>query len=151
MPRPIQAHIDLSAVQHNYLVAKQHAAVSDSAAKAWAVVKADAYGHGLMRVAESLREIADGFALLEIEAAVALRQAGFRQPILLLEGVFEPVDVPVCAYQVSGEYAQIEAAAANGWIDRDRVVLETLTSIRRAGASSILTYYALYAAQLLRA
>lgn len=97
MPRPIQAHIDLSAVQHNYLVAKQHAAVSDSAAKAWAVVKADAYGHGLMRVAESLREIADGFALLEIEAAVALRQAGFRQPILLLEGFFEPVDVPVCA------------------------------------------------------
>ncbi len=97
MPRPLQARIDLSAVQHNYLVAKQQASVSDSAAKAWAVVKADAYGHGLRRVAESLRGIADGFALLEIEAAVALREAGFRQPILLLEGFFEPVDVPVCA------------------------------------------------------
>ena len=44
------------------------------------------------------------------------------------------VDVPVAAYQVSGEYAMVEAAAANGWIDRDRAILETLTSIRRAGA-----------------
>lgn len=97
MPRPIQARIDLNAVRHNYLVAKQRAAAPDSAAKAWAVVKADAYGHGLLRVASALREFADGFALLEIEAAVALREAGFRQPILLLEGFFEPVDLPVCA------------------------------------------------------
>ncbi len=97
MPRPIQARIDVNAVQHNYLVAKHRVATPDSAAKAWAVVKADAYGHGLMRVASALRETADGFALLEIEAAVALRDAGFRQPILLLEGFFEPVDLPVCA------------------------------------------------------
>ena len=67
-----------------------------------------------------------------------------------IRAVRERVDVPVCAYQVSGEYAQIEAAAANGWIDRDRVALETLTSIRRAGATSILTYYALHVAGLLR-
>lgn len=97
MPRPIQACIDLNAVRHNYLRAKQCAAVPDSEVRAWAVVKADAYGHGLSRVADALREIADGFALLEIEAAVALREAGFRQPILLLEGFFEPVDLPVCA------------------------------------------------------
>ena len=58
--------------------------------------------------------------------------------------------VPVAAYQVSGEYAQIEAAAAAGWIDRERVMMESLISIRRAGAQIILTYYALEAARLLR-
>jgi porphobilinogen synthase len=58
-------------------------------------------------------------------------------------------DVPLAAYQVSGEYAMIEAAARNGWIDRDRVMLETLLSIRRSGASIIHTYYAKEAAKLL--
>ncbi len=57
---------------------------------------------------------------------------------------------PVAAYHVSGEYAMIEAAAANGWIDRRRVVLETLTSIRRAGADLVLTYHAKDAARWLR-
>jgi porphobilinogen synthase len=63
--------------------------------------------------------------------------------------VADEVDVPVAAYQISGEYATVEAAAANGWIDRDRAVLETLTAIRRAGASVILTYWALDAIRLL--
>ena len=58
--------------------------------------------------------------------------------------------VPVWAYQVSGELAAVEAAAANGWLDRDRAILETLTSIARAGASGILTYWALDAIRLLR-
>ncbi len=58
-------------------------------------------------------------------------------------------DLPLAAYQVSGEYAMIEAAAQNGWIDRDRVMMESLLSIRRAGASIILTYYAKDAARLL--
>ena len=58
--------------------------------------------------------------------------------------------MPVAAYQISGEYAQIEAAAANGWIDRDRAIMESLLGIRRAGAKIILTYYALEAAALLR-
>ena len=97
MSRPIQASIDLSAIRHNYLVARRRAAIPREQAKAWAVVKADAYGHGLTRVANALREVADGFALLEIEAAVALRDAGFRQPILLLEGFFDPAELPVCA------------------------------------------------------
>lgn len=86
MPRPTQARIDLAAVRHNYLIAKQYAARSGKPAKAWAVVKADAYGHGLLRVAKALDDVADGFALLELDAAIALREAGFRQPILLLEG-----------------------------------------------------------------
>jgi porphobilinogen synthase len=58
-------------------------------------------------------------------------------------------DLPVAAYQVSGEYAMIEAAARNGWIDRERIILESLVSIRRAGATTILTYYAKEAARLL--
>jgi porphobilinogen synthase len=58
--------------------------------------------------------------------------------------------IPVWAYQVSGEYAMVEAAAANGWIDRDRAVLETLTSIRRAGADAVLTYWAVEVAGWLR-
>ncbi len=59
-------------------------------------------------------------------------------------------DVPVAAYHVSGEYAMIHAAAANGWVDLDAVVMETLGSIRRAGADILLTYHAAHAAQLLR-
>ena len=58
-------------------------------------------------------------------------------------------DLPLAAYQVSGEYAMIEAAAANNWIDRERVMMESLLCIRRAGASIILTYFAKDAARLL--
>jgi porphobilinogen synthase len=58
-------------------------------------------------------------------------------------------DVPIAAYQVSGEYAMLQAAIRNGWLDRDRVILESLTSIRRAGAQTILTYFAKDAAKLI--
>ena len=68
----------------------------------------------------------------------------------VLSDVAEISDIPVWAYQVSGEYSMIEAAAANGWIDRDRAVLETLTSIRRAGADSVLTYWAVEVAEWVR-
>ena len=104
MPRPIQARIDLSALRHNYLIAKKQSTGLGKPAKAWAVVKADAYGHGLMRTANALADIADGFALLDLNAGVALRDAGFSQPILLLEGFFEPDDLSVCA-----EYGLIPA------------------------------------------
>jgi porphobilinogen synthase len=67
----------------------------------------------------------------------------------VLRKVADAVDVPVAAYQISGEYAMVEAAAANGWIDRDRTIAETLTSIRRAGANMILTYWATEVAQRL--
>ena len=67
----------------------------------------------------------------------------------VLRKVADTVDVPVAAYQISGEYAMVEAAAANGWIDRDRAIMETLTSIRRAGANMILTYWATEVAQQL--
>jgi porphobilinogen synthase len=67
----------------------------------------------------------------------------------VLRDFAERVDVPVGVYQISGEYAMVEAAAEKGWIDRDRAVLETLTSFKRAGADMILTYWATEAAQLL--
>ncbi|WP_375482256.1 porphobilinogen synthase [uncultured Jatrophihabitans sp.] len=60
----------------------------------------------------------------------------------VLRAVADASPVPVAAYQISGEYAMVEAAAANGWLDRDRVIAETLTSIKRAGASIVLTYWA---------
>jgi porphobilinogen synthase len=68
----------------------------------------------------------------------------------VLSDVAEVSDIPVWAYQVSGEYSMIEAAAGHGWIDRDRAVLETLTSIRRAGADAVLTYWAVEVAGWLK-
>jgi porphobilinogen synthase len=68
----------------------------------------------------------------------------------ILRAVRDRFDLPLAAYHVSGEYAMIKAAAARGWIDEQRVMMETLTSIRRAGADVILTYYAREAARLLR-
>ncbi|MFA7293223.1 MAG: alanine racemase [Rhodocyclaceae bacterium] len=93
MPRPILARIDRAALLHNYLLAKAKA----PGARAWAVVKANAYGHGLMNAADALADAADGFALLDLEEAVALREAGIRQPILLLEGFFSPEDLELVA------------------------------------------------------
>ncbi|KAB2925700.1 MAG: alanine racemase [Dechloromonas sp.] len=87
--RPIHVHIAPAAIRDNYRLAKRLA----PAARAWAVIKADAYGHGQWRAVEALRDEADGFALLECEQAVALRQAGVTQPLLLLEGIFSPADV----------------------------------------------------------
>jgi porphobilinogen synthase len=69
----------------------------------------------------------------------------------VLSAVRAAVDLPVAAYQVSGEYAMVEAAAARGWLDRDRAILETLTSIRRAGADVVLTYWAAEVGRLLAA
>jgi len=60
----------------------------------------------------------------------------------ILKTLREEFDLPTAAYHVSGEYAMIKAAAQNGWIDEQRVMMETLTSIKRAGADIILTYYA---------
>ncbi len=94
---------------------------------------------------EAMREIAqdieEGADMIMVKPALSyldlIRQARDR------------FDVPIAAYQVSGEYSMIVAAARNGWIDHDRAMLETLTSIRRAGADMILTYFAKPAARLL--
>jgi len=90
MPRPIRASFKLSALRHNLGVVRRHAPHS----KIWAVVKANAYGHSLVRVAQALAA-ADGYALLDLNEAVRLREAGFAQPILLLEGIFQPADLDI--------------------------------------------------------
>ena len=94
---------------------------------------------------EALREVdldvAEGADLVMVKPALAYLD--------IIRQVRDHVDVPVAAYNISGEYAMVEAAAANGWIDRERAILETLTSIRRAGADTILTYWAAEVADLL--
>ena len=101
---------------------------------------------GARSAAEGVRE-----ALLDVAEgadAVMVKPAGAYLDVV--RAVADAVDVPVAAYQVSGEYAMVEAAAAQGWIDRERIVLETLTAIRRAGAGTVLTYWATEAAGWLR-
>jgi porphobilinogen synthase len=89
-------------------------------------------------VREALQDVAEGADAVMVKPALAYLD--------VLRAVADAVDVPVAAYQVSGEYAMVEAAAAHGWVDRQRIVLEQLVGIRRAGASMILTYWATEAA-----
>ena len=91
---------------------------------------------------ETALDVAEGADMVMVKPAL---------PYLdVLAAVRASVDVPVAAYQVSGEMAMVEAAAANGWLDRDRAMLETLTGIRRAGADIVLTYWATEVARRLR-
>jgi porphobilinogen synthase len=89
-------------------------------------------------VLESLKEV--GLDLAEGADMVMVKPA--LSYLDVIRRVADMVQVPVAAYQVSGEFAMLEAAAANGWVDREKAIMETLTSIRRAGASVILTYWA---------
>ena len=94
---------------------------------------------------EGLREakldVEEGADIVMIKPALAYLD--------VISAVRAAVDVPVAAYNISGEYSMVEAAAANGWIEREAAIIETLTSIRRAGADMILTYWAIEAASLL--
>ncbi len=92
MPRPIHATIHTEALRHN--LARVRLAAPD--ARVWAIVKANAYGHGIEQAFEGLRG-ADGFALLDLEEARRVRHLGWRGPILLLEGVFELRDLELCS------------------------------------------------------
>ena len=91
--------------------------------------------------ATARRALAEGADVVMVKPALAYLDVVRR--------VRDAVDVPVAAYNISGEYAMVEAAAANGWIDRDAAIVETLTSIRRAGADLVLTYWAAAAASRL--
>jgi porphobilinogen synthase len=90
---------------------------------------------------EVLLDVAEGADIVMVKPALAYLD--------VISRVAAAVHLPVAAYQVSGEYAMVEAAAAHGWLDRDRVIMETLTAIRRAGADIILTYWATEAARRL--
>jgi porphobilinogen synthase len=93
-------------------------------------------------VAEARQDIAEGADIVMVKPAI-----GYLD---VVRAVAEAVDVPVAAYNVSGEYAMVEAAAANGWLDRDRAINEMVTSIKRAGAGIVLTYWATELATRLR-
>lgn len=112
MSRPLTATIDLNALRHNYLLAKRL-----HGGRALAIVKANAYGHGAVRCAKALENIADGFGVAAIEEAIELREAGIQKPILLLEGWFEASELAkIAQYQLwtslhsLSQIADIEAA-----------------------------------------
>jgi len=132
MPRPIQAIVHTDALAHN--LARARAAAPD--AKVWAVVKADAYGHGIERAYEGLRG-ADGFAMLDFSEAERVRKLGWRGPILMLEGCFEPRDLEACArlhlwHMVHNE-AQIDALASAKLAQPQRVFLKMNSGMNRLG------------------
>jgi porphobilinogen synthase len=97
--------------------------------------------NGLEGVREALLDVEQGADIVMVKPALGYLDVVRR--------VRDAVSVPVAAYNISGEYSMVEAAAANGWIDREAAILETLTSIRRAGADVVLTYWAAEAARLL--
>jgi len=99
--------------------------------------------NGAEGVREALLDVEEGADIVMVKPALAYLD--------VLQSVRAAVDIPVAAYNISGEYSMVEAAAAHGWIDRDAAIVETLTSIRRAGADIILTYWALDASRLLSA
>ena len=96
---------------------------------------------------EALRELEqdamEGADFLMVKPALAYLD--------ILAKARERFDLPIAAYNVSGEYSMLKAAAANGWIDHDTAMMEMLTSIKRAGADLIITYFAKDAAKILRA
>jgi alanine racemase len=123
--RPARALIDLSALRHNYRLAREA-----TGAKALAVIKADAYGHGAVRVAQALESEADGFAVACIEEALELRQAGINAPVLLLEGFFDADELALivehdfwCVVHSLWQLEAIEKAAVgkplNIWLKMD--------------------------------
>lgn len=164
MTRPIHASIDLGALRHNLSVARHYAGDT----KIWAVVKANAYGHGLMRVARSLTGSADGFALIEIEGAIALRDAGLGEPILLLEGFYAADEIPLIAARSltpvihslrqvdllaranvpSGAlvpvYLKLNTGMNRLGLNRDEIAyaMDALRAIRHVGALTLMTHFA---------
>ena len=87
-------------------------------------------------------DLAEGADIIMVKPALAYLD--------VVRQVRDSINRPVAVYNVSGEYAMVKAAAANGWIDEKRIVLETLTSMKRAGADIIITYHAIDAAKWLR-
>jgi len=119
MPRPLVAIVDSNAMRHNLQVARNAA----PHAKAWAIVKANGYGHGL---ANGMRGFAhaDGLGLIEVDGAVRLRELGWRKAIVLLEGFFEPADIPLLfqhgvqsAIHCSEQIDMLDRANLSGTID----------------------------------
>ena len=132
MPRPIQATIHTEALRHN--LARMRGAAPD--ARVWGVVKANAYGHGIERVFDGLRG-ADGFALLDLQEAERVRALGWRGPILLLEGAFEPRDLELCSrlglWHTVHCSEQIDMLAMHKTAQPHRIFLKMNSGMNRLG------------------
>ena len=137
MSRPIRARLDWSALRHNHTVARRHA----GAARIWSVVKADAYGHGLLSAARALADATDGFALVELEGAMALRDAGMTHPILMLEGPYRADDLPLFAEleltPVLHTMWQVDALIDACLPTRQAVYLKLNTGMNRLGFDAV--------------
>jgi alanine racemase len=134
MPRPIEALIHTDALAHNLARSRECA----PGARVFAIVKANAYGHGIERVYEGFRA-ADGFALLDLDEAQRVRNLGWRGPVLLLEGAFEPRDLELCSrlnlWHVVHHEAQIDWLAAHKTHQPQRVFLKLNSGMNRLGFS----------------
>ena len=132
MPRPILATIHTAALRHNLQRMREGA----PDARVWAVVKANAYGHGIERVFQGLRA-ADGFALLDLSEAERVRALGWRGPILLLEGAFEPRDLELCSrlglWHTVHCDEQIDMLALHKTHEPHRVFLKMNSGMNRLG------------------
>jgi len=133
MPRPILATVHTQALRHNL---ERAGAAAGGDARVWAVVKANAYGHGIERAFEGLRA-ADGFALLDLDEARRLRELDWRGPILLLEGVFEARDLELCSrlglWHAVHCAEQIDWLAAHKTQAPHRVFLKLNSGMNRLG------------------
>lgn len=131
--RPIRAIIDLAALRHNHAVARRHVGAN----RLWAVVKANAYGHGLERAVAALQNEADGFALIELERAVALRQSGLTHPLLLLEGFYDANELALFIQHrlipVVHRAEQVQALLAVNWPKDLPVYLKLDSGMHRLG------------------
>lgn len=133
MSRPIRAVIDLAALRNNHAIARRHA----GGARLWSVVKANAYGHGVERVVQALAAETDGFALIELERAIALRESGLELPILLLEGFYSNSELPLfirhrlipVVHRPDQVYPLLDA----GWPEDLPVYLKVNTGMNRLG------------------
>ncbi|MGW5359107.1 porphobilinogen synthase [Actinopolymorpha pittospori] len=139
-------HTDVSAIAYSVKYASAFFGPFREAVESSLEGDRRAYQQDPANAAEALREVAldvaEGADIVMVKPALGYLDVVRR--------VKDAVDIPVAAYNVSGEYSMLEAAAAEGWIDRERAIIEALTSIRRAGADIVLTYWAVEAAQLLR-
>lgn len=137
MSRPLRARIDFDALRHNHALARRHAGQGCL----WSVIKADAYGHGVLPVVLALREATDGFALVEFEAAVLLREQGIRNPILMLEGIYQDGDLAACVAHdltpVLHAPWQVESLAGAALPRRVPVYLKLDTGMHRLGLEAV--------------
>ncbi|HTH93626.1 MAG TPA: alanine racemase, partial [Rhodocyclaceae bacterium] len=141
MPRPIRATLNLAALVRNHSRVRSQIKEHGGKSQIWSVVKANAYGHGLARIAAALAPHTDGFALVEFEGAQALRDMGIRQPILMLEGCYSDVDLQRCVdlglTTVVHSMAQAQALAAADLSTPVAIAVKLNTGMNRLGFNAV--------------